>query len=469
MSNLNQKTSGITIFDKIGYALGDTGCALTLSLVTGYLQVFYTDILGIGLDKIFVLMIVSRFWDGLNDPIWGNIVDSRKPSKHGKFRPYLRWLSIPLAFTAILAFTYIPGLSENQYLVFAYISYLLYDIMYTGVNIPYGSLASVITHDQMERSSLSVFRSIGAGLGGLPAQILLPLFIYSTVGDKKYLNIDNFYPAVIGMALLSIVIFQLSFKMTKERVSHPPMQEKANIWRTIGTLLRNRPFVAICLISMLQIGATMYTQSVTIYLFKDFFERPELLSLFSIFTYLPMVLLLPFLDKMVRRFGKKELCAIGVALSSAANLLAFIFKISDPRIYLMFSFLSGLGITFLTMEVWALVTDVIDYQELLSGRREEGSSYAFYSFARKMGHTVASSGSIMMLNFIGYQVSRGDAIPPEQTAETARGLYNIATLVPAIMYILIFLLLAFLYPLGKKELKDVSEKLSARREKAASK
>ena len=178
----NALTHGIKIKDKIGYALGDMGGLLTFSLIGAFQNKFYTDVLNIDPAKIVVLILVARIWDAINDPLWGAFIDSRKPTKQGKFRPYIFWFSIPLAVSAVLMFTVIPNLSQAKYLLFAYITYILYGMMYTAVNIPYGSLASVITDDEKERSSLSMWRSIGAGVGGLPGTILLPMIVYTTTG-----------------------------------------------------------------------------------------------------------------------------------------------------------------------------------------------------------------------------------------------------------------------------------------------
>ena len=176
---MNNSTHGIKTKDKLGYALGDLGGLLTFSLVSSFLQMFYTDSLHIPLEKITILMLAARVWDAFNDPIWGGFIDSRKPTRHGRFRPYIMGAAIPLALAAVLMFTKLPGLTDSQYLIFAYITYIFYGMMYTGTNIPYGALASAVTDDQGERSGLSVWRSVGAGLGGIPAMMLLPMLVYS--------------------------------------------------------------------------------------------------------------------------------------------------------------------------------------------------------------------------------------------------------------------------------------------------
>lgn len=147
-------------------------------------------------------MLIARIWDAINDPMWGSFVDSRKPTRFGRFRPYIFGASFPFAIAMALMFVKIPGLSTTGYLIYAYITYIFFGMMYTGPNIPYGSLASAITDDDMERSSLSMWRSIGAGLGGLPAQILLPLLVYSVgAGGEKVLDSNKLTAAELAASI----------------------------------------------------------------------------------------------------------------------------------------------------------------------------------------------------------------------------------------------------------------------------
>lgn len=444
-------TRGIQFKDKIGYALGDTAGLFTFAIIGAFLQMFYTDVLYIDLNKIIVLMLIARIWDAINDPIWGAFIDSRKPTKYGKFRPYILWLSFPLAVGGILLFTKIPGLSETQYLLYAYITYIFYGMMYTGTNIPYGSLASVITDDEIERSDLSVFRSLGAGLGGLPAQIILPLIVFSTSETgEKFLDERKLTPAVIVLAAASVIVYYLSFRFTKERVTSPAKPPKYNIDITLKVLVRNRAFIVLCAASMMLIASQIYSQTLINYLFKDYFGNPKLFSLYTFATYGPMLLLVPFMGKLVKRFGKKEICAWGMALSAFINIVLWLMKTENPYIFLLMCLISGIGATFFVLEVWALVTDVIDYQEHLSGRREEGTSYAFFSFTRKLGQTIAGVLGVYALNIIAYDAKN-------ITTEVVSKMYSVSTFVPAMMFGSIFILLNFLYPLGKSRLRHLHE------------
>ncbi len=454
MSNQQNETqpvnSGIKMKDKIGYSLGDTAGILTFGIIGSYLQIFYTNVLFISAGKIMMLLLVARIWDAINDPIWGMIVDSRKVGPNGKFRPYLKWASPLLALAAVLVFWKVPGLTDTQYLIYAYVTYIFYGMCYTAINIPYSSLASVITSDEYERSSLSMFRSIGAGIGTLASQIVLPLFVYTTVKGTKVLDGDKLFVGVFVLSVLSILVYQWCYRWTVERVKTPEGQSHANIKKTIKYLLKNRPFIVLSIASMLLLALQQYTQTIYNYLFLNYFEKPGLYALVSVFTYLPMLILIPMIQKIVRKTGKKEICAIGMFVAAIANLILYFTHTTNPTVFFVFSFLSGFGMTFFVFEIWALATDTVDYQEKLSGQRDEGTAYAFFTFARKIGQALAGILGTGVLSLIAYDATN-------VTAKTAEQMFSYATILPGIMCLAIGVLLAFLYPLSKEKLVQMRE------------
>ena len=458
-------TEKLTVRNYVGYAMGDMAGVITFGTIGSFLQMFYTDILHISLGSITILMMVARIWDAVNDPMCGSLIDSRKPTKYGRFRPYVMWFSIPLAIAFILTFYKIPGLSEKQYLAYAYITYIFYGMMYTAVNIPYGSMASVMTEDTTERSTLSVIRSLGAGFGTLLSQILLPLFVYSTVAatGAKYLDEKKLFHGVLILALISLLVYNGFFHLTAEKIAPVKNQEKESLVRTFIKLGHNRAFMSLCLASMLLIAGSMYTQTVFNYLFKNYYEKPGLFSMVTIATYLPMLILMPFTGKLVRSFGKKSVCAFGSIFAAIAFLILFFLHTQNPYIFLGVVIISGFGLSSFTLEVWAMVSDVIDYHELQHDRREEGTTYACFSFYRKLGQTLAGIGGSMALAAIGYSTAEGAIV---QQASVNEGIYNIATLVPFVMYLLMFLLLQFGYPLTKEQVEEVKVKLHEKRRSA---
>ncbi len=452
----------LTTKNFIGYALGDMGGVITFGTIGSFLQMYYTDILHISLGKIAVLMMIARIWDAINDPICGVLIDSQKPTKYGRFRPYVFWFSVPLAIAFVLSFIKIPGLSENQYLIYAYITYILYGMLYTAVNIPYGSMASAMTDDFHERSTLSVIRSLGAGFGSAPGQILLPLFVYSTAVDTgaKYLDAGKLQTGIILLAGFAVIIFFAFFKLTREYIAPEKPQEKEAVSKTVKDLLKNRPFMALSLASMMLIAGSMYTQSVFNYLFKNYYEQPGLFSMVTVSAYIPMLILMPFMGKLADRFGKKGICSFGAIFAAAAFLILYLIKTPNPYVFLAVILLSGFGLSFFTLEVWAMVTDVIDHHELLTKRRSEGTTYASFSFFRKLGQTLAGVGASVAMAAIGYSTAEGAII---QSEAVNKGIYNIATLVPFVMYLVMSLLLQFAYPLTRKKVADMKDELDRKR------
>lgn len=459
-------THGIKFKDKIGYALGDTAGTLTFGLITPFQLMFYTDVLHIDGSKAAIMLLIARIWDAINDPMWGAFVDSRKPTKRGRFRPYILGASIPLAVTAILMFMKIPGLTSLQYLIYAGITYVLYSMMYTGTSIPYGSLASVVTDDEIERSSLSMWRSIGAGLGGLPAQIILPLVVYSfneKTGKKDILNSDKLLYCVIALAVISVCVYFIHYKLTTERVTSSGGKSDFSIFRTLKDLVKNKEFIVISLTSMLLVVYQQFTQTAYNYLFKDYYGKPGLFALVTVCTYAPMAVLIPLMGKLIRRFGKKEICCAGIALTAVMHfimyLAGFTGLIQNAYVFLILVFFSSAGMAALTLEIWALAMDVIDYHELKTGRKEEGTCYSVFTFMRKIGQTIAGSGTALLLSLIKYNT---EAIG-NQSSDVLDSLYNISTIIPAVVMGLNFVLLAFLYKFGKKELAAMHEKLELQR------
>lgn len=467
-------THGIKLKDRVGYALGDTAGILTFSLIGAFQNKFYTDALGISPSKIVVLILIARIWDAVNDPMWGAFIQSRKPNPKGQFRPWILGFSIPLAISAALMFLKIPGLTETKYLIYAYVTYILYGMMYTAVNIPYGSLASVVTDDELERSSLSMWRSIGAGIGGLPGTVILPMIVYTTTGkyangtDIKALDENKLFWCVLIISIASVLIFFIHYKLTKERVAPQKKDpgEKYNAASTLKELLKNKDFVMLSLASMLLVGFQFYYQSTYTYLFTDYYGKPGLYSLVTICTYLPMAIFIPIMNKLIVKFGKKELCAVGMAFAAVVNIVLFALRgtplAKNPTVFLVFIFFSGLGQTFLVLEVWALAMDAIDCHELRTGKREEGMAYAFFSFTRKLGQTLAGVGLNLLLAAIHYdgELSKNGIALSDKVVSK---LYDISTVVPAVVLTVMALILFFGYGLSKKNLEEMHTQLDLKR------
>jgi len=457
-----QEKIRLSFKEKLAYGMGDGSYQLTFS--TNYLNMYLTDVLGLALGQVTRLMLVLRIWDGINDPLWGWIVDNSKPGKYGKFRKYLLYAPLPMAIVSVLMFTRVPGLTQLQYLIWAYATYIICEGLVTVVSVPYGSLIGVISPNAEDRTSLSMFRNIGAGMGLMPPAVILPMLVFSkTAEGVNYLDEKKHLAAIAVMGALGVLMALFCFLNTKERLPSAQVQQKLDIKKTLRAILRNRPFIVISACSMLLIGTQIYLTTMNGYLFKDYFQDPGKLSLYPIAQYSSTVLIIPFFTRLVARFGKRELVSVGVLISALACGALYLIRTTDPMVYLAFSFFGGIGLSIFTTASWAMVADAIDFQELLSGQREDGIAYSLCSFARKLGHTAAGAGTNVLLGAIGYAVREGN-VPVAQTPQVASGMYTVATLVPTITFSLLFVLFVFLYPLGKEKVAELQATLQAKRE-----
>ncbi len=461
--------------DGLGYAFGDAANLFVLTYVSSYLKVFYTDILKVAENKITTLLLIARLWDAINDPLWGNIVAKKRPNKDGKFRPYIKWFSIPLGIMAMLCFVNFRDFTASETLVIAlmYITYIGYGMMYTTINIPYGSLASVITDDPDGRTLLSTFRSIGAGLGGAVPLLIGPMIIYTVTGTNsqgvavKAADAGGMLKFGVIMGVLSIIFFFLCFANTKERVASEE-EPQVDIKKTYIGMLKSRPFV-VAAISGILISGQLQFASLNQYLYKNYFENTDLSIIGTIANYLPMAVMIFFMPKLVKKFGKQELCSVGTFFSAVAAVLMF-FVVphcdrlgSAPVVFMIFTFIVGFGYSFVSITNWAIITDVIDYQEYKTGIRSESAVYAVYTFCRNLGQTIADVGGMKLLGAVaGYNGAiHGSAGYVEGVGE---GILFVCTIIPAVVYTLVFILFKFGYPLNKSKLDVMYKELRVRRE-----
>ncbi|MCR4790940.1 MAG: glycoside-pentoside-hexuronide (GPH):cation symporter [Treponemataceae bacterium] len=474
MAETNQtfisKASGLKAKDYIAYALGDVGGCLVFSLVTTILQVFYTDVFKLNPLFIMFMFVGARIWDGINDPIMGRICDTVKVSKWGRYRPWFLYGAMPLAASAILMFIKWPGLKESStgIAVYATVTYILFGMCYTMVQIPYGSLASVVTLDDKERSKLSVWRSVGATIGSMPIMVVSAMCIKTLrddAGNKigTYVDYKVLVIGVIAMALASLIMYLFAFMGNKERVvSHPKKAEKGDTWKAIKRLATNKAMLSISIVSMLLLAGQMFTQSYYIYLIKQYFGRGGIwTTLPTVLTYLPMAILMCFTPKLVRKFGKREICAFGMVLAAVANFAMYFLKFMNPETaiypFMVLCFVSGLGLNFLVLQVWALVSDCIDDIEVKTGSRDDGTAYSFFMFFRKFGQVIAAiavNGSLLGMGY--YETAKQSANGVFEFTSSQLGImYALATLIPAVMFGLMALFLYIWYPLSKKRVAEL--------------
>jgi len=474
----------IGIKEAMGYMMGDAGNLFVLTYVSSFLKVFYTDVLLISPGKVATLFLVTRLWDAVNDPLWGGIVAKRPPTKDGKFRPYIKWIAVPVAVAQLLCFynfTTIPTVGDNPtfVLILAYITYITFGMMYTGINVPFGSLASVITDEPEGRTLLSTFRSIGGGIGGAAPLLLAPFIIYSKQPDpldpEKTISVANsggMFAFAGVMCVLAIIFYLICFKSTKERVKSAA-KPNVNIKDTYKSMFKSRPFVVLAVTGILISGQLQFA-SLNQYLFKNYFANANLSVVGTIAQYLPMAIMILFTPALSKRFGKKEISSFGAMFAAIAAVACFLLKGTfKPNgdtytivVYMGLLFIIGFGYSFVSITNWAVVADVIDYQYVKTGVKSESAIYAVYTFARKLGQTAADYGGLMLLEkFAQYNsetMSNAGYVPG-----VSDRILTICTIIPAVTYTLIWLLYKFAYPLTKEKLEPIYEEVQAANEALA--
>lgn len=440
--------------DKIGYMLGDLGNDFFFILASSFLMVFYTKVLGIAGEVVGTLFLVARAVDAVTDITMGRIVDISKPTKSGRFRPWILRICVPVVLAGILMF--IPAAKNFSYagkLVYIYVTYLFWgSICYTAINIPYGSMASAITEDPVERTSLSTFRSIGAAIAGVIVSVGVPLFIYTydAQGNQLILG-ERFLPVVLVFGVLALICYGLCYLLVRERVTPPVKAKDISFGTALKGMVRNRALWAIIAAAIVLLLSSLLSNTMNLYLFMDYFKSKEAMSVAGFLQTVCTLLLAPFSATFAEKFGKKEASGIGVLFSAVIFFLLFILRIQSPWIFCIFLFFANLGVGLFNLMIWAFITDVIDSQEVLTHTREDGTVYAVYSFARKIGQALAGGLGGYALTLIGYVSSTENVV---QAPEVVERIYTVSTLIPAICYFVVALILIFWYPLSKRKIAE---------------
>lgn len=451
--------------DKIGYLFGDFGNDFTFVLSSSFLMKFYTDVMGVDGFVVGIVMMVARFVDAFTDVTMGRICDRSRILPAGKFKPWLLRMSGPVAIASFLI--YQSGLKDMPMtfkIVWLFVTYILWgSIFYTSINIPYGSMASAISAEPGDRQSLSTYRTMGGTLAGLLIGAGVPMLAYDEVNGNMVLNGLRFTMIAGVFSVLAVVCYLICYALVTERVrteSYETKGAKNGVFHMLVNAIKNKALISIIVASIVMLLAQLTMQSMANYVYPNFYRSTAAQSASSIVMLVSMLIAAVLARPVAERIGKAELSSIANLLAAVICVLLFLMRPQNVWVYVLFMALCWLGLGMFSMVSWALITDVIDYSEIRNGVREDGSVYALYSFARKMGQAAAAGVSGFLLTLIGYT---------QETAfdtQVINGIYNISTLVPAIGFGLLAAILWFWYPLHKKQ---VDENVTLLREKRENK
>lgn len=442
--------------DEIGYVFGDMAGSFANLFVDAYFLIFCTNVLGISAGWMGTLFLVARLWDAINDPIMGSFPDRWMIGKSGdKFKPWIKIFMLPLALSGVLCFFNVPleGIALHAYVAFAYV---LYGMSYTGTSMPFGAMASVVSDDPIQRSKLSRARSIGGTIVGIVGLSIVPVVCF----DKQS-NIlpERFTLIAVIFGVLSIISYFVLLNFTQERIrQNSEKAEKFNYGKVLKATVHNRPLIGVMVATLGSMLFITGSNQVRSYIFKEYYARTDVMSIISLATIPILVICFPLVPKLVAKFGKKATLMAAIVSSTIFSVIPVVMEIKNVYIYSALVVLGTIGQTVFTMLIWALVTDCLDYSEWKFNERSDGSMYSLYTFSRKIGSTIASTGVSFGLAAIGF-VSGSNVV---QTAEAVNGIYFLVNIIPVVTCILELVGVGLIFNLNKETTERMYAELKAK-------
>ena len=462
MSTDNQKLS---FWEKTGYGCGDFASVLFWQTIMVYLLFFYTDVFGLAAAAAGTMTAVSRALDAFFDVGIGMTADRTK-TRWGKFRPYLLWMALPLAITAVLAFS-TPGFSPTGKLIYAYVTFIAFMFFYSAINIPYTSLLGVISGEPNERTSASSFKFIGAYSAGIVVSATaLPFAGYFGHGNSA----KGWQTTMALYAVVAIVFFVIVFFSTHERIQ-PIAKEKTSIKNDLKDISRNMPWVVLFAVTILFILFVCIRLSITVHYFKYYvgtqqisffgkiysFDFAWLASAFNVVgqaSSLIGVVLVPWFSRVL---GRKN---AAIALFAGAIVFTAAFFVLRPNDLIWIFILQILGsITGgpVSPLLWAMYADTADYSEWKTGRRATGLVYSASIMSNKLGWAIGTAVAGFILSMTGFQANI------VQNVEVLGGLKSMMSVIPAVPGVIALLLLIFSYNLDEGTMNKIKAEVGARR------
>ena len=445
--------------DKMGYLFGDIGNDFTFMLSSTFLMKFSTDVYGIDPGVVGIIMMLARIVDAFTDVAMGRICDRSKMTPAGKFKPWIRRMCVPVALASFLIYqNAIAGWPMGVKVAYLFVTYILWgSIFYTSINIPYGAMASAISPEPGDRQSLSSFRTMGGMLGSAIVMMGVPLMIYDKIDGKEVLNGGKFTVVAGICSILAIVCYLLCYALITERVKPEASEQKQDsVLVMLKKSMKNRALISIIAASITLLVSQLTLQGMANYVFPNYYGNATAQSLSTLMLSGGLIVAAIISKPLANKFGKAEIGAVSSIIAAAMNIILFIIRPANVWVFTGFQAVCWIGIGVFSMVSWALITDVIDATELKNGVREDGSVYALYSWARKLGQAASAGLTGALLSMIGY--TDANAFEPHIT----NGIFNITCLVPGAGFLLLGFILWFWYPLHKKQVDENVAALKAK-------
>ena len=451
--------------EKIAYGFGDLASVLYWQTFMLYFTFFYTDVFLIPAGAAATMFLVSRIWDGVNDPVMGMIADRTK-TRWGKFRPYLLWLCVPFAVAGVLTFT-VPDFGTTGKLIWAYVTFIVIMMLYTAINIPYTALFGVMSADSKERTTLCSVKFIFAFAAGIiVSATLLPM----VKGLGKGNDARGWQLSFVVYGIAAVIFFLITFKGTRERVQ-PPRTQKSSVKKDLFELITNGPWLVLLATTITFILFVAVRGSVTAHYFKYVIGSQELsLPFMETKTYSWEALVSAFNTVgqtasligvvvvlwLAKIFGKKEVFVALFVIAIASTAGFYFLRAEQLSLVFILQITGSMTGGPLSVLLWAMYADTADYAEWKRGRRTTGLVFSASTMSQKFGWAFGAYLALMLMSKVGFEANQA------QSPESLKGLILLFSLIPAGLGIVSIILL-LVYPLGDKRVAQIGADLSERR------
>lgn len=462
MSSESQK---LPLREKVGYGFGDLASVLFWQTIMVYLLYFYTDVFGLTAKAAGIMFFVSRVMDAFFDVVIGMTAD-RTRSRWGKFRPYILWGAVPLAVSAVLAFS-TPSFADTGKLIYAYITFIAFMFLYSTVNIPYTALLGVISGDPVERADAATSKFIGAFTAGIiVSATALPLARYFGEGNDA----KGWHMTMIIYAVAAVVFLLITFLSAHERVL-PIAKEKTNVKNDLEDLSKNVPWILLFIVTILFILFVCIRMNVTTHYFKYYVGEQEV-SLFgkthkygfevltSAFNTVGQVLSLlgtAMVPLFARFLGRKRAAIILFITALVCTGSFYFFKPENLVLIFVFQAIGSLAGGPISALFWIMYADTADYSEWKTGRRATGLVFSASIMSNKLGWAIGSMIAAFILATTGFVANVA------QNIDVLNGLKAMMSVIPVAVGVVALIILMFFYKLDETTMKKVKAELDERR------
>lgn len=469
----------LNLREKIGYGFGDAASSMFWKIFGMYSLFFYTDVFGITAAAAGTMFLVARLWDSFFDVFVGILADRTK-TRWGKYRPYLLWFAIPFAVMGAITF-FAPSFAQTGKLIYAYVTYSLMMIVYSMINVPYASLLGAISANPVERNSLSSYRMSFAFIGSFVTFMLLqPMIDFyaktfdanealhtAKVAGSVSTSAVGWVMGVGSIGIICVILFMLCFSWTKERVTQIESDENVSIKGDLKNLFRNAPWWILVATGLAALLFNAVRDSVAIYFFRDYVKvnyrmagtNWDMTTIYFLVGQAANLIGVMAAPAISAKYGKKRTYMIAILIAGALST-CFYFIPKDITLILVFQFMISIFAGYVLPLLWSMFADIVDHQELLTGRRATGLIFSSSSMSQKLGWALGAALSGWILAIFKYVPEAA-----EQSAQTLMGEHMMISLMPAVCCVLAFVGMMF-YPLTDKKVKENTELLNQKRNNA---